>query len=117
MPDCGLYTYRADIVRVIDGDTVVADIDLGFDVWKRNEHLRLYEIQAPERGSEGAHAATEALRARVEGRSLFICTHKMRRKDREATGSFGRYLVTIYQAEENVNEWLVTQGFAVRYER
>ena len=47
-PSCGLYTYKANIVRVIDGDTVVADIDLGFDVWLRKEHLRLVGIDAPE---------------------------------------------------------------------
>jgi len=42
------YEYRANIRRVVDGDTVDADIDLGFNVWPRNERLRLYKIDAPE---------------------------------------------------------------------
>ena len=46
-PSCGVYTCKAKIVRVIDGDTVVADIDLGFRTWLHGEHLRLYGIDAP----------------------------------------------------------------------
>lgn len=42
-----MYEYRANIVRVIDGDTVVVDIDLGFDVWLHKRHIRLYGIDAP----------------------------------------------------------------------
>lgn len=75
-PDCGLYTYRAEIVRVIDGDTVVADIDLGFDVWLRDEHLRLDGIDAPEKNNEGAQLATEALEARIDRETVFVCTEK-----------------------------------------
>lgn len=117
IPDCGIYTYRAEIVRVIDGDTVVADIDLGFDVWLRNEHLRLYRVQAPERGTAGFDASKLALAQRVEGRETFICTVRMKTKPREATGSFGRYLVTIYVDDQNVNEWLIGQGLASAYDQ
>jgi endonuclease YncB( thermonuclease family) len=46
--NCGLYTYKAQITEVYDGDTVTADIDLGFHTWRRDEKLRLYEINAPE---------------------------------------------------------------------
>jgi len=42
-----VYEYRANIVRVIDGDTVVVDIDLGFGVWLHKRHIRLYGIDAP----------------------------------------------------------------------
>lgn len=115
-PDCGLYTYRGEIVRVIDGDTVVADIDLGFNVWLRDEHLRLVGIDAPERGSRDAEAATRALRSRVDGRSVYLCTRKMKTQDREARGSFGRYLVTIHVDGIDINRWLLDRGFAVPWE-
>ena len=49
VPDCGPYLYRAKIVRVIDGDTGVADVDLGFRTWLRGETLRQYGIGTPER--------------------------------------------------------------------
>lgn len=40
--------YECVIERVIDGDTVVVDIDLGFDVWLKREAIRLSGIDAPE---------------------------------------------------------------------
>ncbi|MEL6362309.1 MAG: thermonuclease family protein [Pseudomonadota bacterium] len=116
-PDCGLYIYRAEIVRVIDGDTVVADIDLGFDVWLRRERLRLFGIDAPERSTDAGRAAEEALRDKVEGLTLYICTVKAKRSDREATGSFGRYLAVIYRDGLSINDWLVASGYAEPFER
>lgn len=116
-PDCGIYTYRADIVRVIDGDTVVADIDLGFDVWRKNEHLRLFGIDAAERGTEEGQRVKQELADRIEGRSLQICTIKAKTSDKAATGSFGRYLVEIYLNGENINAWLLETGRAVPFQK
>ena len=116
-PECGIYTYRAEIVRVIDGDTVVADIDLGFETWRRNEHLRLFGIDAPERGTPEGKEVKAALTERIEGQSLLICTIKAKSSPKEATGSFGRYLVKIYQDGENINQWLLDTGRAVPFEK
>ncbi len=110
--ECGLYDYRARIVRVVDGDTVEADIDLGFNTWRRAERLRLAGIDAPEPRGETRDAgrrAAEALRARIEGRELVICTIEDR------TGSFGRYLVRIFDGAEVVNDWLLAEGLARRW--
>lgn len=115
-PDCGLYLYRADIVRVIDGDTVVADIDLGFRVWLRNEHLRLEGIDAPENKTDAGKRVSEEVRAMIEGKSVYICTFKKKRSDDEATGSFGRYLVSIWIDGQNVNQWLLDTGRAKPFE-
>jgi micrococcal nuclease len=43
-----MYTYNAIIKRIIDGDTIEVDIDLGFNVWLSNVKVRLYGINAPE---------------------------------------------------------------------
>ena len=43
-----MYEYRCKIVKVIDGDTVDVDIDLGFGVWLHKERVRLYGIDTPE---------------------------------------------------------------------
>ena len=43
-----MFTYGAKLVRVVDGDTVDIDIDLGFGVWLKNERIRLYGIDTPE---------------------------------------------------------------------
>ena len=115
VPDCGLYTYSAEIVRVIDGDTVVADIDLGFNTWLHDEHLRLNGIDAPEKGTPDAQTATAVLSERVEGRTVYICTIKMARSEREKRGSFGRYLAVIYEGGANINEWLLSEGYVAPY--
>ena len=43
-----MYEYKCKIVKVIDGDTVDVDIDLGFGVWLHKERIRLYGIDTPE---------------------------------------------------------------------
>ena len=43
-----MYEYRCKIVKVIDGDTVDVDIDLGFGIWMRGERVRLLGIDTPE---------------------------------------------------------------------
>ena len=43
-----MYEYRIEIVKVIDGDTVDVNIDLGFGVWMKKERVRLYGIDTPE---------------------------------------------------------------------
>ena len=44
-----MYTYRSIIKRVVDGDTIDVDIDLGFDVWLKNQRVRLYRVDTPEK--------------------------------------------------------------------
>ena len=43
-----MYEYPCKIKRVIDGDTVDVDIDLGFDVWLKKQRVRLYGVDTPE---------------------------------------------------------------------
>ncbi|TCS60812.1 hypothetical protein EDD52_113106 [Primorskyibacter sedentarius] len=114
-PDCEPYLCKAEIVRVIDGTTVVADINLGFRTWLRDEHLRLNRIDTPERSTPEGKEVVAIVRQRLEGRTLFICTIKAKRSDSEATGSFARYLVEIYDDGENVNDWLLETGRAAKF--
>ena len=43
-----MYEYKCHIVKVVDGDTVDVDIDLGFGVWLRKQRIRLVGIDTPE---------------------------------------------------------------------
>lgn len=43
-----MYTYNCIIRRILDGDTIDVDIDLGFDTWLHNVRIRLHGIDAPE---------------------------------------------------------------------
>ncbi len=111
-PACGFYQYQANIVDVHDGDTVRADIDLGFNIWRHNEPLRLNGIDAPElRGAskDAGILARDALREKVLGKHVTICTIKDRQE------KYGRYLANIYVDDELINDWMISQGFAKPY--
>ena len=43
-----MYIYSAHVTKVIDGDTIEIDLDLGFGVWYRNQRVRLNGIDTPE---------------------------------------------------------------------
>ncbi len=107
-----MYTYSAMIVSVYDGDTVRADIDLGFSITNRKMQLRLYGVDTPELRGETIDAgmlARDALRALVLGKQVTITTFKDKQE------KYGRYLADIDIDGINVSEWLVTNGYAVRY--
>ena len=43
-----MYEYRCKVIKVIDGDTVDVDIDLGFDIIIKGERVRIMGIDTPE---------------------------------------------------------------------
>jgi hypothetical protein len=47
-----MWDYRAALVRVVDGDTVVLEIDQGFS-GRQEEHIRLLDVRAPEKSQPG----------------------------------------------------------------
>lgn len=109
-----LYFYNAVVRSVYDGDTMRADIDLGFGVWMFNKSLRLYGIDTPElRGEERPEGllAKEFVLERVPvGSEIQILTEK------DSTGKYGRYLATIfYDGGKNLNEELLESGNAIPY--
>ena len=86
-----MFEYNCTIVRVVDGDTVDVDIDLGFGIWMRKERIRLYGIDTPESRTRdlrekfyGKYAASY-LAERI-GTQCVLKTHKDR------AGKFGRIL-------------------------
>lgn len=115
-----MFEYKCDIVRVVDGDTVDVDIDLGFGIWVRNERVRLYGIDTPESRTRDLREkfygkyATEYLIAKL-GDSCILRT----KKDR--AGKFGRVLgeFVVYDGHsdswKNVNEMMVRDFIAVPY--
>ena len=100
-----MYAYTATLVRVIDADTVVLDLDLGFRLWRRNESYRLGRIDAPELPTDSGVAARSALVLRLSiAQSLSATTTK--------ADKYGRWLVELYADGVNLNDWLVTTGHA-----
>ena len=88
-----LYHYKAHVTKVYDGDTVTADIDLGFNMIMRDQKLRLLGIDTPEiRGEERPEGlvSRDRLSELILNTDVHIVTHK------DSKGKYGRWLVTIY---------------------
>lgn len=110
-----MYQYKAECMRVVDGDTLNLRVDLGMNIDHRIR-VRLSGIDTPEtygvkKDSEeykAGIAAKERLEELVMGKDLIIVTEK------DKTGKYGRYIATIYVDDSNVNETLVKEGFAKR---
>ena len=106
------YIYRAQIVNVVDGDTVDAIIDLGFYT-SAHQRLRLNGIDTPEMHSsdsstrERAKLAKEYLAYRVLNREVTL----------ESFGQekYGRFLAEIYVNSESINKMLISLGHAKPY--
>lgn len=110
-----LYHYRAELVKVIDGDTIKVDIDHGQDIWQKNKMVRLSGINAPEtRGEykEAGKMSKEFLSDYLDRNPIVIHTEK------DKKGKYGRLLAQVWvfnQAWVNVNQYMILQGRAKQY--
>jgi len=112
-----MYEYKCRLVKVVDGDTIDVDIDLGFDVWLQKQRIRLYGIDTPESRTSDAdekiygNLAKDYLTKWTNSGDLILKTFKD-----DARGKFGRILGEIwYGKEHNINQLLVDNHHAVRY--
>ena len=107
-----MYEYRAFVRKVYDGDTITVDIDLGFDVILKAQKIRLVRINAPEvRGSErpAGLKSRDALREKICNKWVKIKTQK------DKKGKYGRWLGEVFVEDENINQWLISEGYAKEY--
>jgi micrococcal nuclease len=107
-----MYTYRAKVLRVIDGDTVELDIDLGFDIRHRCV-ARLRGINAPEiTGAtkyEGLRSTNALIKMLGDG-DVEITTEYHRERDK-----YGRCVVTIRKDGADINQRMIDEGYAMPY--
>lgn len=103
------YIRSARVIRVIDGDTVIVDVDLGFYVWVRMS-CRLAGINARELHAPGGPAAGAHLAGLLPEGGLV--TVGSVRADKFA----GRFDGVIRFNGEDINQRMVADGFAVRWD-
>lgn len=111
MKAVALYTYRATVVRVVDGDTVDLLLDLGFAILFKHS-CRLNGINAPEHGTPAGDAAKARLTTLLpDGTPLIVATVK------DKLEKFGRILGTLTMADGTVvNTLLVKEGHAFAWD-
>ena len=110
-----MYEYRCKILRIVDGDTVDIDIDLGFGVVLSNERVRVAGIDTPEsRTSDpiekvfGKAASARIAEMIPEGSNQILLSSDFK-------GKFGRVLGTFVFGDTTVSDQLVLEGHAVPY--
>lgn len=107
------YYYRCDVIRVIDGDTIVVDVDLGFNVILRNQKVRLAGVDTPE--SRTRNLEEKALGLAAKQRVKDLCGSEVYIQSL-GVGKFGRILaVPLTREGTNICATLINEGHAVEY--
>lgn len=111
-----MYTYKADVIRIIDGDTVIVDIDLGFGVWLRGQTIRLAKINAPELKGESLETGRDS---KTYLSKLVLDKRVTIRTEKDSKEKYGRWLGFILLEEDknliDINHKMVADGYAKAY--
>ena len=115
-----MWTYRAKVIRVIDGDTVDVDIDLGFGIWQKNERVRIMGIDTPESRTRNKIEKKFGLAAKARLKSLLgpkpVLQTTISKKGEDMKGKFGRVLGDfILDGGPLASQIMCKEGHAVAY--
>ena len=104
-----MYEYRCKIIRVVDGDTVDVDIDLGFGVWLKGERVRVMGIDTPESRTRDKVEKQFGLAAKARLKSLLgktsILKTQVSKKGEDMKGKFGRVLGDFDVYDFSTDSW------------
>ena len=110
-----MYEYAIkEVVKVVDGDTIDVLIDLGFDLTKK-ERIRLAGIDTPESRTRNLEEKKMGLEAKEYLQNKLDNCKKLRVKT-EKDGKYGRMLGWLHGNDENINNIMVTEGYAWEYD-
>jgi len=112
-----MFEYKCKVTKVVDGDTVDVDIDLGFGVWLRDQRVRLYGIDTPESRTSDVQEKFFGQRAKAFLEKWVTAGDvTLRTKTYDAKGKFGRILGELwYAGTHNINQKLIDNHHAVAY--
>ena len=114
-----MYQYTAKIIKVLDGDTVIIDLDLGFNIVLVNQKVRLAGVDTPESRTSNAEEKPRGILSKKKlqeklpvGSYAKIETLKSDNND----DKFGRILGTfIAEDGTKINQWMIDNNYAVVY--
>ena len=111
--------YDVDVVKVVDGDTVDVDIDLGFGICLKDERVRVMGIDTPEsRTSDKVEkvfglAAKDRLKELLENGAVLVTTEDKHGEDMK--GKFGRILGDFELDGKRITDIMIEEGHCVAY--
>ena len=110
-----MYEYAVKkIVKIVDGDTIDIEIDLGFSLTKK-ERVRLAGIDTPESRTRDLEEKAEGLLAKSFLEKQLDEAVDLRVKT-EKDGKYGRMLGWLHDGDKNINKYMVIKGYAWEYE-
>ena len=117
------YNYKAKLVKVVDGDTIDAMIDVGFDIWIK-KRIRYKGIDTWESRTRDLDEKKKGLAAKARNKELLESVSKKSGYfiiKSYGTGKYGRVLADFYihDSDNNhiwVNKQLIKEGHAYKYE-
>ena len=117
-----MYDYNFQLVKVVDGDTIDVDIDLGFGVWLRKQRVRMMGIDTPESRTRNKAEKVLGLASKARLKELLTNRRVKIETSKEGKGKFGRILATVWTSDKkgneeyiNINEKLIEEGHARPY--
>jgi micrococcal nuclease len=115
-----MYIYRCKINKVVDGDTVEIDLDLGFNMMLINQKVRMSGIDTPEsRTSNSEEKARGMLSKKKLSEKLPVGSWQkiQTMKSDSNDDKFGRILgVFIMEDGMSLNQWMIDNNYAVLYQ-
>jgi len=115
-----MYEYKCKIVKIVDGDTVDVDLDLGFGVWLRDERVRIMGIDTPESRTSDKVEKIFGLAAKERLSSLLgadaTLLSQVKSNGENMKGKFGRILGDFKTMNgDTITTKLMEEGHAVAY--
>ena len=114
-----MFEYSCKLIKVIDGDTIDIDIDLGFGVWLRNQRIRMYGIDTPESRTRDLDEKKYGLAAKAFLTEMLDDSHLILKTHKDERGKFGRILGEIWRttnfADQSINNYMIEKHHAVAY--
>jgi micrococcal nuclease len=114
-----MYQYKCKINKVLDGDTVDIDLDLGFNIVLSNQRVRMAGVDTPESRTANKEEKPRGLLSKKKlGEKLPVGSWQIIETQRSDNNDdkFGRILgVFILEDGTKVNDWLIKNNYAVAY--
>ena len=108
-----MYKYNAKLDRVVDGDTIDALVDLGFDTWKK-VRIRMMGMNAPESRTRDLEEKKLGLAAKA--RLIEMLGDGEFTLQSHGVGKYGRCLGEIFrESDVSINRQLINEGHATEY--